>query len=275
MAPFAAQADAQGPALDPNEWRPLKLVGKTKLTHNSFELKFALPDGQQEAGLPVASCLLVKAPIQGPGDDKPKVIIRPYTPTSPPDAKGYLELVIKAYAEGKMSKHMGSMKVGDTLDFKGPILKFPYKRNDLREIGMVAGGTGITPMLQVAEWILRDPSDKTKVSLLFANVSEGDILLKSRIDALAAKHPDRFKVHYVVDKASWGGVFWKGSTGYITKDLLTKHMPAPATGNMVFVCGPPGMMNAVSGDKAPDKSQGPLSGALRDLGYSPEQVFKF
>jgi cytochrome-b5 reductase len=35
------------------------------------------------------------------------------------------------------------------------------------------------------------------------------------------------------------------------------------------------MMNAISGDKAPDKSQGPLSGALKDLGYAPEQVFKF
>jgi len=38
---------------------------------------------------------------------------------------------------------------------------------------------------------------------------------------------------------------------------------------------PQGLMNAVSGDKAPDKSQGPLKGALADLGYSPEQVFKF
>jgi cytochrome-b5 reductase len=34
-------------------------------------------------------------------------------------------------------------------------------------------------------------------------------------------------------------------------------------------------MKAVSGDKAPDKSQGPLEGALKALGYSPEQVFKF
>ncbi len=204
-------------------------------------------------------------------------------------------------------------------------------------------------------------------------MSEGDILLKSRIDKLAAAHPDRFKVcvwgggggacrvswrytgcsaprqglltiaanaattttppvttihppipsiqsihpnqvHYVVDKPSWGGAFWKGSVGYVTKDILTSHLPAPATGNMVFVCGPPvsgvaslptnntldpqipppprpltphppphhptpfhqkGMMAAISGDKAPDKSQGPLSGALLALGYSSEQVFKF
>ncbi|KIY93599.1 NADH-cytochrome b5 reductase-like protein [Monoraphidium neglectum] len=131
LAPFCAAADSQGPALDPSEWRPLKLVSKQKLTHNSFQLKFALPDSQQEVGLPVASCLLVKAPIQGPGDEKPKVVIRPYTPISPPDAKGYLELAIKAYSEGKMSKHLGSLQardrcgadafcfVGDTLDFKG------------------------------------------------------------------------------------------------------------------------------------------------------------
>jgi NAD(P)H-flavin reductase len=36
---------------------------------------------------------------------------------------------------------------------------------------------------QVADHILDNPSDKTKVSLVFANVSEGDILLKVRLQA--------------------------------------------------------------------------------------------
>jgi cytochrome-b5 reductase len=54
--------------------------------------------------------------------------------------------------------------------------------------------------VQVADAILANPADKTKVTLLFANVSEGDILLKDKIDAMAAAHPDKFKVHYVVDK---------------------------------------------------------------------------
>jgi cytochrome-b5 reductase len=35
------------------------------------------------------------------------------------------------------------------------------------------------------------------------------------------------------------------------------------------------MMNAISGDKAPDKSQGELSGLLKAMGYTPEQVYKF
>jgi cytochrome-b5 reductase len=53
---------------------------------------------------------------------------------------------------------------------------------------------------QVADAILANPADRTKVTLLFANVSEGDILLKDKIDAMAAAHPDRFRVHYLVDK---------------------------------------------------------------------------
>lgn len=48
-----------------------------------------------------------------------------------------------------MSQHFASLKPGDTLDFKGPILKIAYKPNQYDAIGMVAGGTGITPMLQV------------------------------------------------------------------------------------------------------------------------------
>jgi cytochrome-b5 reductase len=90
----------------------------TTINHTTAN-RFALPEPEQEAGLPVASCLLVKAPLQGPGDDKPKAVIRPYTPTSAPDAKGHLDLVIKAYPEGKMSKHLGELKVGDSVDFKG------------------------------------------------------------------------------------------------------------------------------------------------------------
>ncbi|MCI26872.1 NADH-cytochrome b5 reductase 1, partial [Trifolium medium] len=43
---------------------------------------------------------------------------------------------------------------------------------------MLAGGSGITPMFQVARAILENPSDKTKVHLIYANVTYEDILLK-------------------------------------------------------------------------------------------------
>lgn len=69
-------------------------------------------------------------------------------------------------------------------------------------------------MLQVVEHALRDPSDRTRFSLVFGNVSEADILLKERIDALAAAHPARLRVTYIVDKAAAaGGKAWAGRVG--------------------------------------------------------------
>jgi len=35
------------------------------------------------------------------------------------------------------------------------------------------------------------------------------------------------------------------------------------------------MYKAISGDKAPDKTQGELTGILAELGYTKDQVFKF
>lgn len=65
------------------------------------------------------------------------------------------------------------------------------------------------------EEVLSNPDDKTKVTLLFANVSPDDILLKSDLDKLAQKHPDRLKVHYTVDKFAddKSKKAWKGESG--------------------------------------------------------------
>ena len=175
-----------------------------------------------------------------------------------------------------MSKHIANLKLGDKLDFKGPILKTAYKPNEYKNIGMVAGGTGITPMLQVVDEVLANPFDTTKVSLIFANQTESDILLKKEIDARAAAHPERFRVHYVVDKASsW---FWQGGVGYVTEAMLKEKMPPPAADSKIFVCGPPPMYKAICGPKGtPEdpKAQGELGGLLKKMGFLEGQVFKF
>ena len=225
----------------------------------------------------VASCLVVKAAIGSEKADGTRAnVIRPYTPMSRPDAKGHLDLVVKVYPQGKMSKHIGSLRPGDTLDFKGPILKRAYKANQYESIGMVCGGTGITPMLQVVDEVLANPADKTKVSLVFGNVSEADILLKDAIDSRAKAHPDRFSVHYVVDKATSSS--WAGGVGYVTKDMLAAKLAAPSERSMVYVCGPPPLYKAVCGPKGtPDdpKAQGELGGLLKDMGFADAAVFKF
>lgn len=59
---------------------------------------------------------------------------------------------------------------------------------------MIAGGSGITPMFQVAQGILRNPYDATIVFLIYANVAEEDILLRKEFDKWARDHRARFKV---------------------------------------------------------------------------------
>lgn len=44
--------------------------------------------------------------------------------------------------------------------------------------GMLAGGTGITPMFQVLNAILKNPKDHTCVTLLYGNLTQEDILLR-------------------------------------------------------------------------------------------------
>eukprot|EP00478_Filoreta_tenera_P001844 GABV01001883.1.p1 GENE.GABV01001883.1~~GABV01001883.1.p1 ORF type:complete len:126 (-),score=39.93 GABV01001883.1:129-506(-) len=118
---------------------------------------------------------------------------------------------------------------------------------------MIAGGSGITPMVQVLNHVFADPEDKTFVSLVYANKSPEDILLKEWLDHMQERFPNRFRVHYVVDSAPSN---WKdGSFGRINAEMIQKRLPSPSDDAMIFVCGPDPMLAAISGPKAPDYSR--------------------
>uniref|UniRef100_A0A2N9I9E2 cytochrome-b5 reductase n=1 Tax=Fagus sylvatica TaxID=28930 RepID=A0A2N9I9E2_FAGSY len=249
-------------ALNPDKWIEFKL--QDTLQGFSF-------DPTAKLGLDIASCLLTRAPTGQDAEGKPKYVIRPYTPISDPDAKGYFDLLIKVYPEGKMSQHFASLKPGDVVEVKGPIEKLRYSPNMKKHIGMLIDlVAGITPGFR-SRLILKNPDDKTQVSLLYANVSPDDILLKQKLDILATSHPN-LKIFYTVDNPSKN---WRGGTGYISKDMAVKGLPGPSDNTLILVCGPPGMMKHISGDKAKDRSQGELIGILKDLGYTEQMVYKF
>jgi cytochrome-b5 reductase len=247
----------------------LKLSEVENVNHNTKRLRFELPEGDMVSGLHIASAILTK--YKGPNDEK--ATLRPYTPVSDEDAKGYVDLLVKQYPNGPMSTHLHNMTPGQRLDVKGPLPKYPWAENKHDHIALVAGGTGITPMYQLARAIFNNPNDKTKVTLVFGNVTEEDILLRKEFAELENKYPQRFRAFYVLDKAPKS---WPGESGFISKNLLKTVLPEPKDENIkIFVCGPPGLMNAISGNKVSPKDQGELKGALKELGYSSEQVYKF
>ncbi|KAL8749355.1 MAG: hypothetical protein Q9199_007736 [Rusavskia elegans] len=250
-------------------WVDLKLESVEELNHNTKKFRFALPDKDDVSGLEIASALLAK--YKGPEMDKP--VIRPYTPTSDEDARGHIDFLIKRYPNGPMSEHLHSMEPPQRLDFKGPIPKYPWSPNKHDHICLIAGGTGITPMYQLCRAIFNNPSDKTKVTLVFGNISEEDILLKHEFEDLENTYPQRFRAFYLLDKPAEK---WMGGKGHVAADLLKTVLPEPKTENIkIFVCGPPGLYQAVSGMKKSPKDQGELSGMLKELGYSQDQVYKF
>jgi cytochrome-b5 reductase len=165
------------------------------------------------------------------------------------------------------------MEPGQRLDFKGPLPKYQWETNKQNHVAFIAGGTGITPMYQLARAIFNNPADKTKVTLVFGNISEEDILLKREFEHLENTYPQRFRAFYVLDNPPKE---WTGGKGYINKDLLKTVLPEPKSENIkIFVCGPPGMYKAISGAKKSPQDQGEIDGALKELGYTKDQVYKF
>ncbi|XP_071720618.1 NADH--cytochrome b5 reductase 1-like [Rutidosis leptorrhynchoides] len=241
-------------SIDSEKFRDFKLVKRTQLSHNVAKFRFALPTPTSVLGLPIGQHISCRGK-----DSQGEDVIKPYTPTTLDTDVGYFELVIKMYPQGRMSHHFREMKEGDYLSVKGPKGRFKYRPGDVRAFGMIAGGSGITPMFQVARAILDDESDKTKLDLIYANVTVEDILLKEELDRLATKHSGRFKVYYVLNQPPEG---WTGGVGFVSKEMIQEQFPAPAFDIKILRCGPPPMNKA-------------MAAHLEALGYESDLLFQF
>ncbi|XP_066309784.1 NADH--cytochrome b5 reductase 1-like [Miscanthus floridulus] len=240
--------------LDPENFKKFKLFEKKQISHNVARFKFALPTPTSALGLPIGQHISCRGQ-----DATGEEVIKPYTPTTLDSDLGYFELVIKMYPQGRMSHHFRKMKVGDYLSVKGPKGRFKYHVGQVRAFGMLAGGSGITPMFQVARAILENPNDNTKVHLVYANVTYEDILLKDELDNMAKTYPGRFKIYYVLNKPPEN---WNGGVGFVSKEMIQSHCPAPAEDIQILRCGPPPMNKA-------------MAAHLDELSYTKEMQFQF
>jgi cytochrome-b5 reductase len=191
--------------------------GINKSEKNNNRYRFALPRPIDILGLPIGQHISVAARL--PGQEKD--IVRSYTPISSDESPGYFDLLLKSYPNGNISKYMATLKIGETVRIKGPRGAMVYTPNMVRRLGMIAGGTGITPMLQIIRAIVRDRprnggNDRTEVDLIFANVNREDILLKEDLDQLVQEDP-AFRVYYVLNNPPPG---WDGGVGFVTPEMI-------------------------------------------------------
>jgi len=118
---------------------------------------------------------------------------------------------------------------------KGPKGAMVYTPNMVRRFGMIAGGTGITPMLQIVRAILRGRSkgDRTEVDLIFANVDEKDILLRNDLRGLEDED-NGFRVHYVLNNPPEK---WSGGVGFVTAEMIKVCRPLLSPMDGMMWCG--------------------------------------
>ena len=150
----------------------------------------------------------------------------------------------------------------------------PFKH---KKIGMIAGGTGITPMIQalhaiLGEWPESQQSATEEVVLLYGSRNKDDILGGEMLDRWSALHAGQFK-HVDVLSNEPTESDYSGERGFIDKDKIVKYLPPASLGDdvIIFVCGPPIMYQLLCGPR----NEMEVTGILGELGYSSEQVYKF
>lgn len=152
------------------------------------------------------------------------------------------QLTIKRMPGGRVSGLMHELREGASLRVLGPSGDFTVSPDPgaARELVLVAGGSGITPIACIAETLLAREPDTT-LALLYGNRSARDVIFRERLDALAGAHPGRLRVVHVLEEPPADHVGRLDAATVATRlDALS-----PGADARYFVCGPTPMMDAV------------------------------
>ncbi|GAA5836581.1 hypothetical protein JCM3766R1_006960 [Sporobolomyces carnicolor] len=293
-----------------DRWTRVRIESVTPLTEDTSLFRLTVPkttlprvlahlgggnDDQDDGARPILSLFVKEPTLQ---------IQRAYTPLSStcfnPDGSATLDLVVKRYPDGEVSRYLHRLRAGDEIEIRAPSVTWYFKPNDWDEVVFIAGGTGVTPAFQCINDARGSSSSSSSssarsptMSLMYASPSPSRIFLRPELDRLFASsssstvrtNEDRNRLVYHVDRLDRDSSPPKTTTnaqdgvvkvGSIDCDSVKTFVGPkdPTRRRVVVICGPEGMINAVAGPRGRNFSQGPVGGYLRELGYSENEVVK-
>lgn len=228
-------------SMHPVKWQDFELLDKTIIGPMTAIYRFKLRKDDEVLEIPTGHSLACCFNVDGKDE------VRYYTPISNQFDAGFFDILVKHYKNGIVTKKLANVQIGQTVKFRGPFGKLEYIPNEYKEVDLIAGGTGITPMLQIITRIITNLEDNTKIKLLFANNEEVDILLKDELDNMALKYPD-LEIKYITKE-------------FVKKSDFEFFSPSSSDGKLI-VCGPPAFVEHVN-DLA------------KESGYQKEGIFNF
>lgn len=240
----------------------MEIVKKVQLSPDTYRFTFKFNDPEWLMGLPLANHMIFFMPAQAEGQDP---VARKYTPVSPMTQKGEIDYVIKCYPNceefpngGKMGHYLKTKEVGDKIMMEGPVGRATYKGNGLfkiktkgdknvTKIGLLAGGSGITPLFSVMDAIHRGKdSTITQCSMIYSNKTEADILIREQLDAINADaSAPHLKVTHTLTRAAEDVAAENVTRGRVNIEMLrSSGFPEPAEDVGIMICGPKGFNEA-------------------------------
>lgn len=220
--------------------RPVTLVEVVRETADAVSLYLAPEDGSELTHLP-GQFLSFDVEVDG------QVLRRAYSLANPALPGARPHVTVKRVAGGRVSNHLNDHAApGQTLRVLGPSGDFVVHPDPQRQrkLVLIAGGSGITPIISIAETVLAtEPS--SQVVLIYGNRSLDDVIFRQRLEDLARRYAPRFVVDHVLEEADDD---WTGARGRLDAQVTAERLDAVGlSGDDVayYVCGPTPMREAV------------------------------
>lgn len=158
-----------------------------------------------------------------------------------------VHITVKRMPNGRVSNYLNdTIQTGDTLWVLGPSGNFTVEPRVVNErhFVMLAGGSGITPIMSLLETVLHHEK-RSKVSLIYGNRGWDDIIFRERLARLSEGLGERLIIDHVLEKPPNG---WSGGKGLLSEDVLLERLDALGIEDdgmlRYFICGPTPMMEA-------------------------------
>ena len=211
---------------------PLLLSRIQEQTHNTKTLRFLLPQGNGFHFRP-GQFLTFNWIVDG------KAIARSYSICSSPSQKGHLEITVKRVEGGCVSVFLNRhAHLGLTVEARGPSGQFCFDESQHKKIVLIAGGSGITPMMGMLRYI-DDIGLATDVTLIYFVRTPKDIIFAKELTELRASIRN---FHYLV-VAGAPDPAWKGPSGHLSQELLEDNVSGLRSSTF-FLCGPRCLMES-------------------------------
>lgn len=155
---------------------------------------------------------------------------------------GLMSFTIKEL--GDFTSSIKDLKPGNRIYVDGPYGTFSLDEHQSNRLVLIAGGIGSAPVLSILR-TMRDRDHCIPVMFFYGSPSWDKVIFRDELAELE-KEMDCLKVIHVLEHTTED---WKGESGYITADILARHLPADYKQweYLFFLCGPTPMIEAVEG----------------------------